>query len=126
MPPKNIFLKHRCNATQACDSCKRSKNKCSRLDQSTKCSRCTKQNIECTYLFQQGKRGPKREKCRPKPRKHDPRKRKPTPPLTLILPSNNTPLTTPPSNITPSHNNNHELHELLRDLFFDIWDHCEV
>ncbi|CAG8501573.1 6743_t:CDS:1 [Cetraspora pellucida] len=112
-PKKNNF---RCNATQACDPCKLSKYKCDRLDQSTKCSRCTKKNSECTYLFQQEKRGPKPRKRSPRPPKRGPKPRKPTPNTTSSL-----------SNNTHSHNNDSKLSELIRDLFWEArCDLCEI
>ncbi|CAG8752767.1 27560_t:CDS:2, partial [Racocetra persica] len=49
----------RSKVTKACDTCRHLKAKCEKLDQGTKCSKCIKRNVECTYSVQQRRRGPK-------------------------------------------------------------------
>ncbi|CAG8786492.1 7934_t:CDS:1, partial [Racocetra persica] len=61
MPPSNNLSKFRYNITNACDSCKRLKIRCTKikhLDQSTKCNECIKRNSECTYSVQPRRRNP--------------------------------------------------------------------
>ncbi|CAG8805287.1 11585_t:CDS:1, partial [Racocetra fulgida] len=116
----------------------KSKSRCKKVepfDQSTKCRKCIKHNLECTYDFQPQKRGPKG----PKRRKRPPKNRKPftsppTPPPTflptflprfsstsphtsfatsLLTPPFTPPFTPPPSNVFV---NNEELYELILDL----------
>ncbi|CAG8633077.1 14749_t:CDS:1, partial [Racocetra persica] len=126
MPPSanSLLRRSRYNSTHACDSCRSSKSRCKKVDyieQSTKCSRCTERNFECTYFFQQQKRGPKPSKPLTSP------PTSPTShnaPLPKPPPSNNTPPPTrPPSNNIPfPYNddvfvNSDDLYDLLHDLY---------